>query len=156
MSFSKNLRELRELAGLSRKDLAEHLHMHPNAYAMYETGRREPSLEKLVTIAQFLGVTTDALLGYTLPSFEQAKSIIEDCELMIVTDEKNRVGITDNLTHALKWYDTPDEFTKEILEVHNDYQKSSLRIESEQSFILANVLNPFLQEKRTPFWECRE
>lgn len=77
MSFSENLRSLRESAGLSRKDMAERLHVHPNAYGMYENGYREPNLEKLLTIASVLNTTTDELLGYTLNEFERCKRILE-------------------------------------------------------------------------------
>lgn len=63
MSFSENLRRYREKSGLSRKDIAEKIHMTANGYGLYETGRSEPKLEVLNKIADVLGVSTDDLLG---------------------------------------------------------------------------------------------
>lgn len=47
---------------------------------MYEQGRREPDLQKLVSIATLLHVSVDELLGYTVPvvgEYEKYKSWLE-------------------------------------------------------------------------------
>lgn len=64
MSFHDNLKRLRTQAKVTRKELAQVLDMHPNAYGMYETGTREPNIEKICKIAQVLRVTIDELLEY--------------------------------------------------------------------------------------------
>ena len=53
---------LRRHAGLSQAELAQRLQISASAMGMYEQGRREPSAQSLVTMAQTLGVTTDYLL----------------------------------------------------------------------------------------------
>ena len=53
---------LRKEAGLSQAELAEKLQISASAMGMYEQGRREPSAQMLVSLAQTLGVTTDYLL----------------------------------------------------------------------------------------------
>ena len=53
---------LRRNAGLSQAELAQRLQISASAMGMYEQGRREPSAQTLVTMAQALGVTTDYLL----------------------------------------------------------------------------------------------
>ena len=53
---------LRKEAGLSQAELAEKLQISASAMGMYEQGRREPSAQMLVSLAQILGVTTDYLL----------------------------------------------------------------------------------------------
>ena len=53
---------LRRNAGLSQAELAQRLQVSASAMGMYEQGRREPSAQTLVTMAQALGVTTDYLL----------------------------------------------------------------------------------------------
>ncbi|MGN0999329.1 MAG: helix-turn-helix domain-containing protein [Faecousia sp.] len=55
---------LRQKAGLSQAALAARLHISPSALGMYEQGRREPSLEILVALADELGVSTDVLLDH--------------------------------------------------------------------------------------------
>lgn len=53
---------LRRNAGLSQSQLAQMLKISPSAMGMYEQGRREPSGELLVAIANTLQVTVDYLL----------------------------------------------------------------------------------------------
>ena len=53
---------LRRHAGLSQAELAQRLQISASAMGMYEQGRREPSAQILVAMAQALGVTTDYLL----------------------------------------------------------------------------------------------
>ena len=64
---------LRRHAGLSQAELAQRLQISASAMGMYEQGRREPSAQTLVTMAQALGVTTDYLLtGVPGPDQEDA------------------------------------------------------------------------------------
>ena len=64
---------LRRNAGLSQAELAQRLQISASAMGMYEQGRREPSAQTLVTMAQALGVTTDYLLtGVPGPDQEDA------------------------------------------------------------------------------------
>ena len=60
--FNKNLKKLRELHGLSQKNMADLLHIAPTTYRNYENTLREPSYSLLVKIAQALNTTTDYLL----------------------------------------------------------------------------------------------
>ena len=53
---------LRRSAGLSQSQLAEKVKISPSAIGMYEQGRREPSGELLVAIANALQVSVDYLL----------------------------------------------------------------------------------------------
>lgn len=63
ISFGKVLKELREEKGLKQKDLAVILNVSDKAISSWELGRTEPSMEIIVAIAKFFGVTTDYLLG---------------------------------------------------------------------------------------------
>ena len=65
---------LRRNAGLSQAELAQQLQISASAMGMYEQGRREPSAQTLVTIAQALGVTTDYLLT-GIPEPEQEDTL---------------------------------------------------------------------------------
>lgn len=61
--FSQRLRTLREKRRLSRRVLAELCGLSKNMVSLYERGEREPSVEALVSLADFFEVTTDYLLG---------------------------------------------------------------------------------------------
>lgn len=60
--FSKRLRELRKENGLTAQYMADKLELSLRAYQFYESGKREPSLQTLVKIADILMVSTDYLL----------------------------------------------------------------------------------------------
>ena len=53
---------LRKETGMSQAELAERLKISPSAIGMYEQGRREPSAQILVAMAEIFGVSTDYLL----------------------------------------------------------------------------------------------
>jgi len=64
--FSKRLKEERECAKLTQKDMAQMLGIILSTYQGYEslgTRHREPDLEMIVKIADVLNTTTDYLLG---------------------------------------------------------------------------------------------
>lgn len=77
---------LRKESGLSQAELAEKLQISASSMGMYEQGRREPSGQMLVSLAQTLGVTTDYLLT-GIPAPEQR----EDLERMFL----NRITTAD-------------------------------------------------------------
>ncbi len=53
---------LRLGAGMSQAELAKRLSVSASAVGMYEQGRREPSADRIVALAEIFGVTTDYLL----------------------------------------------------------------------------------------------
>lgn len=61
--FHERLRDLRQAQGLTQAALASRLGLTTNAHISYlEAGRKEPSLDLIVRLADFFGVTTDDLL----------------------------------------------------------------------------------------------
>ena len=59
----ENIRKLRKLRHLSQVELAECLHVSKQCVSNWENDNILPSVEMLVKIAKFFGVSTDALLG---------------------------------------------------------------------------------------------
>ena len=59
------LRDVREDADVTQAAVAAHLHIKPNTYCQYETGKRQISVEMLAKVAEFFGVSTDYLLELT-------------------------------------------------------------------------------------------
>lgn len=64
MSY-RRIRDLREDADLSQRELAEILHMHKTTYSRYETGVRELPLNIAILIAKYYNVSLDYLAGLT-------------------------------------------------------------------------------------------
>ena len=58
----RNIRSIREQAGLSQRDFAEGFGVSNGAVGMWETGKRQPDLNMLIQIAQFGGTNLDDLV----------------------------------------------------------------------------------------------
>lgn len=61
--FSKRLKELRTSKGLTLKDAASSVGLTLMAYAHYEYGDRQPTIETIVKLCDFYDVSADYLLG---------------------------------------------------------------------------------------------
>ncbi len=62
MTYSR-IRDLREDADLTQKEIAEILHLHKTTYVRYETGEREIPLNIAVLLAKHYNVSLDYLAG---------------------------------------------------------------------------------------------
>jgi len=60
------LRELREAKGWSQTDFAKRMDVEPCAVGHWESGRRTPSWENAMRIADTLNVSLDDLAGRTI------------------------------------------------------------------------------------------
>lgn len=76
VSFGKKLKELRQNAGLTQKQLAERIWVTKSTISYYEQSECNPSPEVLVKLAKFFHVTTDYLLG-----FEEKKQTLDVTDL---------------------------------------------------------------------------
>lgn len=59
-----HIREAREKAGYSQKELATMIGVAQNTFHGYESGKHDPKSELLIKIAQACRVSVDFLLGY--------------------------------------------------------------------------------------------
>lgn len=62
-SFSKRVLELRKQRGLKQSELGEAVGLSHKAISTIESGTRSTTIEKMILLAQFFGVSTDYLLG---------------------------------------------------------------------------------------------
>jgi transcriptional regulator with XRE-family HTH domain len=74
--FGTNLREVRKTYGIDAQRLSDGLKLGDygrQTISNWENGKREPDLYTLCKIADFLGVSTDRLLGRTNKSEKEEK-----------------------------------------------------------------------------------
>lgn len=73
------IRELRNQAGLTQKELAEKLYKSESAVRMWELGKSEPDLLSVNALAEIFSVSADVILGKnTEPSLSDLKLAILD------------------------------------------------------------------------------
>lgn len=83
--LGKRIQSIRKDRGLSQEQLAEAIGKSPSAVSCIETGRKCPSLETFILIANALRVSADTLLLDQLPhvpweSSRKSLSLFWDCE----------------------------------------------------------------------------
>ena len=74
----RNIRDLREDADLTQKQVADMLHCSQQVYANYELGQRDIPTSILIALAKIHNTSTDYILGLTdekKPYLEKKKSI---------------------------------------------------------------------------------
>ena len=94
-AVSQRLRELRTVAGMTQREVAEHLGVERSTYAYYETGAIEPSLPLLQRLAAEYRVSVEYLLGHetiasALPLHQAAYNPLEGAELMAECTREER------------------------------------------------------------------
>lgn len=62
MCFQR-LRDLREDADKSQREIAELLHIDQRTYSNYETGKRQIPIQHLITLADYYHVSIDYIVG---------------------------------------------------------------------------------------------
>ena len=59
------IKDLREDADLTQKQIADFLHIKQNTYSQYENGHRQIPIEVLIKLARFYNTSIDYILGET-------------------------------------------------------------------------------------------
>ena len=75
-----NIKDIRLRKGLTQADVAAALGVSSVVYSRYETGKRQPSIDMLIQMADIFGVTVDFLLGRQ----DSEDSTLSDYELQLL------------------------------------------------------------------------
>lgn len=102
------LKELRTQKGCNQTDVAKVLGITQQAYANYETEKRQPDHETLTKLADFFNVSVDYLLGRTdVPQNGPASLSEEEAELLQQyrsLDEQGKSKVDEYLSDCLRLY----------------------------------------------------
>ena len=71
------LKELRLQKGFTQRQIADYIGCLPSVYSRYENGDREPSIEVLILLSRFLGVSIDFLVENEVSDSSQELSAYE-------------------------------------------------------------------------------
>lgn len=88
MRLGQKITELRKKNNLSQEGLAEKMNISRQAVSKWESDQSIPDIEKIVSLSELFGVTTDYLLKSGAPSFEiKTADIPAEDKLPILPDE---------------------------------------------------------------------
>ncbi len=79
-NIRNRIRDLREDMDLRQIDVAAATGIEQKTLSNYETGKTNPDSHAIIKLAEFFGVTTDYLLGYSDSSIKNAQDIIDKLE----------------------------------------------------------------------------
>lgn len=74
------IRALREDRDLRQIDVAQKTGIDQKTLSNYETGKTNPDSFAILKLADFFGVTTDYLLGYSDNNYRDMRAIVEELE----------------------------------------------------------------------------
>jgi len=63
MNIAQVIKELRQARGLTQTQLAEAIHSTQASIQEWETGKKRPMIDAVVSLAKFFDVSADYLLG---------------------------------------------------------------------------------------------
>lgn len=102
MSFGERLRAAREARGYTQQQVADHMGISKSTYCGYETGKRQPDVQKIKQLSNFLGVSGDELLETGYPT--SSKRPISDDDIMFAlwgdTNEVDQDDLDDVKRYA--------------------------------------------------------
>ena len=84
------LKELRLQKGFTRRQIADYIGCLPSVYSRYENGDREPSIEVLILLSRFLGVSIDCLVENEVADSSQELSAYEIALINAARDADER------------------------------------------------------------------
>lgn len=95
-------KEHRELKGYPQKEVAAILGVTVQAVSFWETGKRMPSYEQLLKLADLYHVSTDTLLGrkYEGGQDVKGKSNLIESRLLEAASELNQKGIEELIRYS--------------------------------------------------------
>lgn len=120
------LRLYREKHNKSKEDLAKYLGIQPKAYMRYETGEREPSLEKLYKLAYLYNCKIDDFINV-----EENFSV--DRDKVVSTKDLDNLGCHHQFSHGLVTMLTEGKSHEEMIRfIKDDKTKYVLKSEAKQ------------------------
>ena len=84
------LKELRLQKGFTQRQIADYIGCLPSVYSRYENGDREPSIEVLILLSRFLGVSIDCLVENEVADSSQELSAYEIALINAARDADER------------------------------------------------------------------
>ncbi len=126
------LAQLRTQKGLNQRELAQHIGVSNGAIGMWETDKRQPDLDTIVTLSQYYNVSTDYLLGVDM---SPTKGIGIPSELQNIFNIYNQDP--DRVTELLQSFSKLSNRNKTIIlgkcyELENDDNTEKKSYPSEQ------------------------
>lgn len=119
--YAERIKKIRTEKGKTQTEIAKVLDISYQAYAHYEKGRREPTPDQLIKLADYYGITVDYLLGHnkTAQGWTEADQAqgIGKYPTYLSDREKELIEIGSEILriHGEQYYDTVISMLKALI-----------------------------------------
>ncbi|RSJ91580.1 helix-turn-helix transcriptional regulator [Streptococcus mitis] len=129
LNVSMGLRLYREMYNKSKEDLAKYLEIQPKAYARYESGEREPSLDKLYKLSVLYNCKVDDF-------FNVEESFSVDRDEVLSTKDLDNLGCHHQFSHGLVIMLTKEKSYEETIRFSADDKTKYVHKSEVKQFLL--------------------
>ena len=91
--IGKQIRTLRKKKGITQEQLAELLHLSPQAVSKWETGIALPDISLVPMLAGIFGVSTDVLFAF---DYKEIEKDVEKGKITLPPTQTLEIGISQN------------------------------------------------------------
>ena len=102
--YGENFKKLREMKGLTQKQLYDKTHISDKSISLIEKEKREPTIEQINIYSEYFGASLDYLTGRTAITNPTVQMISE------------YTGISENAISSLKALTTSEKGVSEVIE----------------------------------------
>nr|WP_297274753.1 helix-turn-helix transcriptional regulator [uncultured Agathobaculum sp.] len=125
MAFAEQLKSARLSSGMTQQQVADAMGITNSTYCGYETGKRQPDVEKIKQLAKILNTSGDILLetGYVGSNFEN--SLLH--------------SLTSEECEHIKKYRTLDEYGKAAVDsiLNIEHKRCAEQVDSPRPMVMA-------------------
>ncbi len=126
ITLGKNIKTYRKNKGFTQEELADLLNITPQAISKWESGSGLPDVLMLIPLAQVLGVSTDALLGYdSISENEEIIVRVKETVGTIRSEENDRAKATYRVCEYLS---TETTLNPGCFEIIKDYVQETANL----------------------------
>ena len=149
-TLGRNIKTYRKNKGFTQEELAELLNITPQAISKWESESGLPDVSMLIPLAQVLGVSTDALLGYdSISENEEIISRVKETVNAIKEEEKDRAKKALRVTEYLS---TETTLNPGCFEIIKDYVQETANLSMYADPVLDNCF-PDEKERIEPLYK---
>ena len=124
-TIGTNIKTYRKNKGFTQEELADLLNVTPQAVSKWESENSLPDTSMLIPLAQVLGVSTDALLGYD--SLSENEEVIARVKETVNGMKNSDEGRAEKALRISEYLATETTLNPGCFEIIKDYGKGSIR-----------------------------
>ncbi len=125
-SLGSNIKTYRKNKGFTQEELADLLNVTPQAVSKWESENGMPDVSMLIPLAQVLGISTDALLGYD--SLSENDEVISRVRKTVEGMKSCDEGRAVNCLRVTEYLSTETTLNPGCFEIINDYLEETANL----------------------------